>query len=54
MKLIRVPATSANLRPGFDSFGIAISLYLELEVLAARGLGSSLAAIVAVIELANF
>jgi homoserine kinase len=30
---IRVPASSANLGPGFDSIGVAVSLYLELEVL---------------------
>lgn len=29
---IRVPATSANLGPGFDSCGIALSLYLYIEV----------------------
>lgn len=28
---IRVPATSANLGPGFDSIGIAVSLYLHLQ-----------------------
>ncbi|MGK0550522.1 homoserine kinase [Enterococcus faecalis] len=30
---IRVPATSANLGPGFDSCGIALSSYLCIEVL---------------------
>ncbi|KAF1305536.1 homoserine kinase [Enterococcus saccharolyticus] len=30
---IRVPATSANLGPGFDSCGIALSMYLCVEVL---------------------
>ncbi|HPR81860.1 MAG TPA: homoserine kinase [Enterococcus sp.] len=30
---IRVPATSANLGPGFDSCGIALSMYLSVEVL---------------------
>lgn len=96
---IKVPATTANLGPGFDSFGLALSLYLELDVLeetshwyiehelptipkdesnlilqtamnicptmkphhlkmttdipTARGLGSSSAAIVAGVELAN-
>ena len=30
---IKVPASSANLGPGFDSIGIAISLYLTIEVL---------------------
>lgn len=33
---IRVPATSANLGPGFDSCGLAVSLYLEIEVGAER------------------
>ncbi|EIA21487.1 homoserine kinase [Listeria fleischmannii] len=98
---IRVPATTANLGPGFDSCGLALTLYLTLEIgevsskweiehdlgsgiphdetnviiatalsLAsdltphtlkmtcdippARGLGSSSAAVVAGIELANF
>lgn len=30
---IRVPATSANLGPGFDSCGLALSQYLYIEVL---------------------
>jgi homoserine kinase len=29
---VRVPASSANLGPGFDSLAAALSLYLELEV----------------------
>ena len=29
---ITVPASSANLGPGFDSMGVALSLYLKLEV----------------------
>ncbi|MFA6914453.1 MAG: homoserine kinase, partial [Endomicrobiia bacterium] len=29
---IRVPATTANLGPGFDIFGAALSIYNELEV----------------------
>jgi homoserine kinase len=29
---VRVPATSANLGPGFDTLGLALSLYDELEV----------------------
>lgn len=33
MVTIRVPATSANMGPGFDSLGIAVNLYLELDVL---------------------
>jgi len=34
MTKIRVPATSANLGCGFDSVGLAVNLYLELEILA--------------------
>jgi homoserine kinase len=30
--LIKVPASTANLGPGFDSVGLALSLYLTLEV----------------------
>ena len=30
---IKVPATSANLGPGFDSVGVALNKYLEIEVL---------------------
>ena len=29
---VRVPATSANLGAGFDSFGLALSLYNEIEI----------------------
>jgi homoserine kinase len=29
---VRVPATVANLGPGFDSFGLALSMYNEIEV----------------------
>jgi homoserine kinase len=29
---VRVPATSANLGPGFDSLGLALALYDEIEV----------------------
>lgn len=29
---IRVPATSANLGPGFDSCGIALSQYLTIDI----------------------
>lgn len=28
---VRVPATSANMGPGFDSLGIALTLYNEFE-----------------------
>lgn len=31
-RLVRVPASSANLGPGFDVLATALSLYLELEV----------------------
>lgn len=30
--VIRVPATSANLGPGFDSIGVALHLYLTVIV----------------------
>ncbi|MGV8884134.1 MAG: homoserine kinase [Microbacteriaceae bacterium] len=30
--IVKVPATSANLGPGFDTLGLALSLYDELEV----------------------
>lgn len=32
MLFIKVPASTANLGPGFDSIGLAVSLYLNLEV----------------------
>ena len=35
MKII-VPATSANIGPGFDSVGVAVSKYLTVEVLGKR------------------
>jgi homoserine kinase len=31
-RLVRVPASSANLGPGFDAFAAALALYMELEV----------------------
>ena len=31
-RVVRAPASSANLGPGFDSFAAALSLHLELEV----------------------
>jgi homoserine kinase len=31
-RLVRVPASSANLGPGFDAFAAALSLHLELDV----------------------
>ncbi|MGT2711666.1 homoserine kinase [Streptococcus oriscaviae] len=33
---IKIPATSANIGPGFDSVGVALSKYLTIEVLAPR------------------
>lgn len=32
MPLIRVPATSANLGPGYDTFGLALSLYNDFKI----------------------
>ncbi len=32
--IIKVPASTANLGPGFDTIGMAVSLYLEVEVLS--------------------
>lgn len=37
--LVKVPATSANLGPGFDTLGLALSLYDELDVEARSGTG---------------
>ncbi|KXT78862.1 homoserine kinase [Streptococcus sp. DD13] len=34
--IIRVPATSANIGPGFDSVGVALSSYLTIEILEKR------------------
>lgn len=38
--LVKVPATSANLGPGFDTLGMALSYYDELEVEAVAGSGA--------------
>ena len=35
MKII-VPATSANVGPGFDSVGVAVTKYLEIQVCEKR------------------
>jgi homoserine kinase len=35
---LRLPATSANLGPGFDALGLAMRLYLEIEAVAAPGM----------------
>jgi len=37
---VRVPASSANLGPGFDTFGLALSIYDELTVTAVEGAGA--------------
>ena len=37
--VVRVPATSANLGPGFDTLGLALSHYDELIVTAVEGSG---------------
>ncbi|TQO19055.1 homoserine kinase [Rhodoglobus vestalii] len=37
--VVRVPATSANLGPGFDTLGLALSHYDELIVTAVEGTG---------------
>jgi homoserine kinase len=34
---VRVPASSANLGPGFDTFGLALGIYDEIEVTAVDG-----------------
>src|SRR3954454_23843081 len=31
-RIVRVPASTANLGPGFDTFAAALALHLELEV----------------------
>jgi homoserine kinase len=36
--IVRVPASSANLGPGFDALGMALSLHLELRLEPADGL----------------
>jgi homoserine kinase len=36
---VRVPATSANLGPGFDTLGLALALYDELRVTVVEGSG---------------
>ena len=37
---VKVPATSANLGPGFDTLGMALSFYDELQVEAVAGSGA--------------
>ncbi|HUO60142.1 MAG TPA: hypothetical protein VMU24_05695, partial [Candidatus Acidoferrales bacterium] len=36
---IRVPGSSANLGPGFDTLGVALRLYLTLHVEVVDGIG---------------
>ena len=36
-RLVRVPASSANLGPGFDAFAAALALHMELEVVETPG-----------------
>jgi len=31
-RVVRVPASSANLGPGFDSFAATLGIHMELEV----------------------
>src|SRR3954468_19034215 len=38
-RLVRVPASSANLGPGFDSFACALGLHMELEVVETGSFG---------------
>ncbi len=33
---LRLPATSANLGPGFDALALALTLYLDIEAVPAR------------------
>ncbi len=37
---VKVPATTANLGPGFDTLGLALAIYDELEVTAVPGSGA--------------
>ncbi|KAB2334739.1 homoserine kinase [Cytobacillus depressus] len=37
MLIIKVPGSSANLGPGFDSIGLALNVYLTLEIERAEG-----------------
>jgi homoserine kinase len=39
---VKVPATSANLGPGFDCLGLSLGLYLELEIREEEGEGFEL------------
>ena len=39
---LRLPATSANLGPGFDAMALALDLYLEIEAVPASQFGIKL------------
>jgi homoserine kinase len=43
MKTVRVPASSANLGPGFDTLGLALDIYLECRFAPAEKLEISIA-----------
>ncbi len=36
---LRLPATSANLGPGFDALGLAMGLYLTIDATASAAFG---------------
>ena len=38
MFTLRVPASSANLGPGFDALGVAVKMHLEIEIEPRRDL----------------
>ena len=40
---VKVPATTANLGPGFDTLGLALSVYDELEVTVRAQPGATVA-----------
>ena len=37
---LRVPGSTSNLGPGFDALGLALQVYLEVDVLAAEDDGA--------------
>lgn len=43
--LVKVPATTANLGPGFDTLGLALSLYDDLVVTVREGTGATVTVI---------
>src|SRR5512143_3518636 len=40
--IVRVPATTANLGPGFDALGLALDMWNEAEFVQTRGAGGAL------------